>query len=1027
MEARASVLVLVAAVTLLSSLPTTGGAVDEPAALLALKAGFSDPLGALADWKKEDASAPHCRWAGVGCNAGGRVDSLDLSGKNLSGKVSDDVFRLASLRLLNLSYNAFDSVLPKSLAPLSNLQVLDVSQNSFEGAFPAGLGSCADLATVNASGNNFVGPLPVDLANATSLEVLDLRGSFFEGAIPAAYRSLTKLKFLGLSGNNITGKIPPELGELESLESLIIGYNVLDGGIPPELGNLGSLQYLDLAVGNLDGPIPAELGKLPSLTSLYLYKNNLEGKIPAELGNISTLVFLDLSDNLLSGPIPEEVSQLSHLRLLNLMCNHLDGTVPSSIGDKMTSLEVLELWNNSLTGPLPASLGRNAPLQWVDVSSNLFTGPVPLGICDGKALVKLIMFNNGFTGGIPAGLASSCASLVRVRMQGNRLNGTVPVGFGKLPLLQRLELAGNDLSGEIPVDLATSTSLSFIDVSRNRLQYSLPSNIFTIPTLQSFLASDNLISGSIPDDFQDCPALAALDLSNNRLVGTVPSSLASCQRLVKLNLRRNRLEGEIPGALAKMPAMAILDLSGNALTGTIPESFGSSPALETLNLAYNNLSGLVPGNGVLRTINPDELAGNPGLCGGVLPPCNSRGSNNMVANTRPRVTAARLKRVAVGWLVGMLVVFALVAAMLAGRYVYRRWYMYTDGEEEISSGGAWPWRLTAFQRVGFTSADVVACVKEANVVGMGATGVVYKAQLPRATIAVKKLWRPSSQSQAEETTETRTEEVLKEVNLLGRLRHRNIVRMLGYVHNDRDAMMLYEFMPNGSLWEALHGHSPDDHHPRLLEDWVSRYDVAAGVAQGLAYLHHDCHPPVIHRDIKSNNILLDANMEARIADFGLARALARTNESVSVVAGSYGYIAPEYGYTLKVDQKSDIYSYGVVLMELITGRRAVEPEFGEGQDIVGWVRDKIRTNTVEEFLDPNVGGRCAHVREEMLLVLRIAVLCTARAPRDRPSMRDVITMLGEAKPRRKSATNNNTTVVDKDKPVFTTTPDADYA
>jgi serine/threonine protein kinase len=151
----------------------------------------------------------------------------------------------------------------------------------------------------------------------------------------------------------------------------------------------------------------------------------------------------------------------------------------------------------------------------------------------------------------------------------------------------------------------------------------------------------------------------------------------------------------------------------------------------------------------------------------------------------------------------------------------------------------------------------------------------------------------------------------------------------------------------------------------------------------------------------------------------------------------------EYGYTLKVDQKSDIYSYGVVLMELITGRRAVEAEFGEGQDIVGWVRDKIRSNTVEEHLDPHVGGRCAHVREEMLLVLRIAVLCTARAPRDRPSMRDVITMLGEAKPRRKSGSSGTASgkdkdssaaaavapavVVDKDRPVFSTTPDSDYA
>ncbi|TKW38436.1 hypothetical protein SEVIR_1G114100v4 [Setaria viridis] len=1032
MEARAPVLVLAVTLSLILATGVGAAAGDERAALLALKAGFVDSLGALADWK----GSSHCSWTAVGCNAAGLVDRLNLSGKNLSGKVTDDVLRLPSLTVLNLSSNAFAVALPKSFAALSKLQVFDVSQNSFDGAFPAGLSSCADLAIVNASGNNFVGALPADLANATSLETIDLRGSFFGGDIPAAYRSLIKLKFLGLSGNNITGKIPPELGELESLESLIIGYNALEGGIPPELGNLASLQYLDLAVGSLDGPIPAALGRLPALTSLYLYKNNLEGKIPPELGNISTLVFLDLSDNLLTGPIPDEVSQLSHLRLLNLMCNHLDGTVPAAIGD-MPSLEVFELWNNSLTGQLPASLGKSSPLQWVDVSSNSFSGPVPAGICDGKSLAKLIMFNNGFTGGIPAGLAS-CASLVRVRMQSNRLTGTIPIGFGKLPSLQRLELAGNDLSGELPGDLALSTSLSFIDVSHNHLQYSLPSSLFTIPTLQSFLASDNIISGELPDQFQDCPALAALDLSNNRLAGTIPSSLASCQRLVKLNLRHNRLTGEIPKALAKMPAMAILDLSSNSLTGGIPENFGSSPALETLNLAYNNLTGPVPGNGVLRSINPDELAGNAGLCGGVLPPCS--GSRDMgLAAARPH-GSARLKRIAVGWLAGMLAVVAVFAAALGGRYAYRRWYMggggcCGDDESLGAESGAWPWRLTAFQRLGFTSADVLACVKEANVVGMGATGVVYKAELPRArtVIAVKKLWRPAAIDGDAAAGNELTADVLKEVGLLGRLRHRNIVRLLGYLHNDSDAMMLYEFMPNGSLWEALHG-PPEK---RALADWVSRYDVAAGVAQGLAYLHHDCHPPVIHRDIKSNNILLDANMEARIADFGLARALARTNESVSVVAGSYGYIAPEYGYTLKVDQKSDIYSYGVVLMELITGRRAVEAEFGEGQDIVGWVREKIRSNTVEEHLDANVGGRCAHVREEMLLVLRIAVLCTARAPRDRPSMRDVITMIGEAKPRRKSGSSGAgkdagaavpaAVVVDKDKPVFSTTPDSDYA
>ncbi|XP_047078990.1 MDIS1-interacting receptor like kinase 1-like [Lolium rigidum] len=1022
MAARVAVLLLLVALSVIFFTGNVGAAgSDEGAALLALKAGFVDPLGVLDDWKT---ASLHCRWTGVRCNAAGLVDGLDLAGRNLSGSISGDLLRLPALAILNISSNSFAAALPKSLSPLSSLQVFDVSQNSFEGSFPAGLGSCADLVAVNGSGNNFVGPLPVDLANATSLESIDMRGAFFSGHIPAAYGRLAKLKFLGLSGNNIGGKIPSELGEMEALESLLIGYNELEGPIPPELGNLASLQYLDLAIGNLNGAIPPEIGRLPALTELYLYKNKLVGKIPPELGNASSLVFLDLSDNLLTGPIPAEMAHLSNLQLLNLMCNHLNGAVPAAIAD-MPELQVLELWNNSLSGPLPSALGQNSPLQWVDVSSNAFTGGIPAGICDGKALAKLIMFRNGFTGEIPAGVAS-CASLERVRAQGNRLNGTIPAGFGKLPLLERLELAGNDLSGEIPGDLASSTSLSFIDVSRNRLQGSLPSSLFSIAGLQSFLASGNLITGELPDEFQDCPALGALDLSGNRLVGKIPSSLASCQRLVNLNLQHNGLTGEIPPALAKMPALAILDLSSNLLSGGIPDNFGNSPALETLNLANNNLTGPVPGNGVLRTINPSELAGNAGLCGGVLPPCS--GSRAAGLSRARGSGSARIRHAALGWLVGTVAVVAAFTALFGGWHAYRRWYV-VGGAGEYSSG-AWPWRLTAFQRLGFTCADVLACIKESNVVGMGATGVVYKAELPRAraVIAVKKLWRPA----ASDANVDLTADVLKEVGLLGRLRHRNIVRLLGYIHNDADAMMLYEFMPNGSLWEALHGGTPETR--TMLVDWVSRYDVAAGVAQGLAYLHHDCHPPVLHRDIKSNNILLDADMQARVADFGLARALARSGESVSVVAGSYGYIAPEYGYTLKVDQKSDIYSYGVVLMELITGRRAVEAAFGEGQDIVGWVRDKIRSNTVEEHLDPLVGGGCAHVREEMLLVLRIAVLCTAKLPRDRPSMRDVLTMLGEAKPRRKSgssATASNaavvtapTAVVDKDKPVFSTTPDS---
>ncbi|KAG6495500.1 hypothetical protein ZIOFF_043325 [Zingiber officinale] len=1025
---------------------------ENMAALLSIKSQLDDPLKVLQDWKlpAEAAGSPYCNWTGVHCNSAGLVDGLDLSRRNLSGIISDDIRRLHALARLNLCGNSFSSSLPAALSNLTVLQEFDVSDNDFVGHFPADLGACPSLLSLNASGNNFEGPLPHEISNATSLETLDLRGNFFSGSVPPAYKSLQKLKFLGVSGNNLTGRLPAELGQLASLETLIVGYNELEGPIPAEFGNLTKLQYLDMAIGNLHGPIPGVLGKLQFLTTVYLYKNNIGGEIPSEIGNISTLQLLDLSDNLISGTIPPELSQLANLQLINLMCNKLKGLVPAGIGE-LPQLEVLELWNNSLVGSLPADLGHNSPLQWLDVSSNSLTGEIPAGLCDGGNLTKLILFNNALSGPIPTGL-STCLPLVRVRMHNNQLNGTIPGGLGGLPRLQRLELAGNDLCGEIPDDLSLSTSLSFIDLSHNRLSSTLPPTILSMPTLQSFSAADNELAGEIPGEIQDCASLSALDLSTNRLFGSIPSSLASCERLVSLSLRNNQLSGGIPSSLAMIPTLSILDLSNNFLTGPIPDNFGSSLALEMLNLANNNLSGEVPSNGLLRTINPDDLAGNPGLCGGVLRPC---GGSNLPQESAAKSTALHIKHIAAGWVVGITAVLSIGIAVFGARKLYKRWLAdglcCADNQFDEEFGGSWPWRLTPFQRVNFTSADVLACVKECNVIGMGAMGVVYKAELPRhhGVLAVKKLWQAEAG------------DLVTEVSLLGRLRHRNIVRMLGYVRNDREMMILYEYMPNGSLWEALHGKQhQQQHQQRVLVDWVSRYNVAVGIAHGLAYLHHDCYPPVIHRDVKSSNVLLDASLEARIADFGLARMMVHKNETVSAVAGSYGYIAPgrylfsnllvhdyelvtmliwlilssncgtEYGYTLKVNQKSDIYSFGVVLMELLTGRRPVEVEFGEGQDIVGWVKEKLRRDQgIEELLDATAGARCEHVRDEMLLVLRIAVLCTGRSPKDRPSMRDVLIMLGEAKPRRKSngsAVAASCNVVGMDKPVFTTSLDSDY-
>ncbi|XP_006412927.2 MDIS1-interacting receptor like kinase 1 [Eutrema salsugineum] len=1010
MKMKMKIVVLFLCYCYIGSTSSVSASIDngnELSVLLSVKSTLIDPLNFLKDWKLSEAG-DHCNWTGVRCNSHGNVEKLDLSGMNLTGKISDSIKQLRSLVSFNISCNGFDSMLPKSLPPLKSV---DISQNSFSGNLFLFGNESLGLVHLNASGNNLSGNLTEDLGNLVSVEVLDLRGNFFQGSLPSSFKNLQKLRFLGLSGNNLTGELPSVLGEIPSLESAVLGYNEFTGPIPPEFGNINSLKYLDLAIGKLSGQIPSELGKLKSLETLLVYQNNFTGKIPPEIGNITTLKVLDLSDNALSGEIPVEIAELKNLELLNLMRNRLSGSVPPMISN-LAQLQVLELWNNTLSGELPSDLGKNSPLQWLDVSSNSFSGEIPSTLCSKGNLTKLILFNNTFSGQIPATI-STCQSLVRVRMQNNLLNGSIPIGFGKLEKLQRLELAGNRLTGGIPGDLSDSVSLSFIDFSRNQIRSSLPSTILSIHNLQAFLVAENDLSGEVPDQFQDCPSLSNLDLSSNSLTGTIPSSIASCEKLVSLSLRNNHLTGEIPRQITTMSALAVLDLSNNSLTGELPESIGTSPALELLNVSYNKLTGPVPINGFLRTINPDDLRGNSGLCGGVLPPCSK--FQGVTSGHR----SFHGKRIVAGWLIGIASVLALGFLAIVARTLYKRWYSNGFCSDETASKGEWPWRLMAFHRLGFTASDILSCIKESNMIGMGATGIVYKAEMSRSNtvLAVKKLWRSAA-----DIEDGNTGDFVGEVNLLGKLRHRNIVRLLGFLYNDKNMMIVYEFMLNGNLGDAIHGKNAAG---RLLVDWVSRYNIALGVAHGLAYLHHDCHPPVIHRDIKSNNILLDANLDARIADFGLARMMARKKETVSMVAGSYGYIAPEYGYTLKVDEKIDIYSYGVVLLELLTGRRPLEPEFGESVDIVEWVRNKIRDNiSLEEALDPNVGN-CRYVQEEMLLVLQIALLCTTKLPKDRPSMRDVISMLGEAKPRRKSNSNEENTsrsLAEKPTSVFSTSP-----
>ncbi|XP_010546156.1 PREDICTED: leucine-rich repeat receptor-like protein kinase TDR [Tarenaya hassleriana] len=969
----------------------------ELVSLISIKTSLKGSPSAFLDWDvataaAADGDAVWCSWSGVECdNVTARVTSLDLSRRNLSGRVPDEIRYLSGLFHLNLSGNSLDGSFPTSVFELYKLMTLDISHNSFGSSFPPGISKLKFLRVLDAFSNNFDGRLPEEVARLRFLEVVNFGGSYFEGEIPPSYGGLQRLKFLNLAGNVLEGGLPPRLGFLPELQHMEIGYNQFTGSIPMEFSLLSNLKYLDVSNCSLSGTLTQELGNLSKLETLYLFDNNFSGEIPASYGNLRALKSLDLSSNQLSGSIPEGFSGLKELTWLSLISNNLTGEVPHGIGE-LPELSTLLLWNNNFTGALPEKLGSNGKLTVLDVSNNSFTGTVPPLLCHGNALFKLILFSNMFNGELPRSL-TNCTSLWRLRIQNNRLNGSIPLGFGSLRNLTFVDLSNNRFSGEIPVDFAGAPVLQYLNLSSNSFHSRLPGNIWSAPSLQILTASFSDLIGEIPS-YVGCKSFYRIELQGNSLNGTIPWDIGHCEKLLCLNLSRNSLSGIIPWEISTLPSIADVDLSHNLLTGTIPSDFGNSKTIMTFNVSHNLLTGPIPA-GSFANLNPSFFSSNEGLCGDVLAkPCASGSAGDGEANLGGRRKEPQPKTTAGA------IVWIMAAAMGIGFFVLvaaTRCFKasYGGGIDGRRGGEIGPWKLTAFQRLNFTAEDVVECLsKTDNIIGMGSTGTVYKAEMPNGEIiAVKKLWGKNKENGK---IRRRNGGALAEVEVLGNVRHRNIVRLLGCCSNRECTMLLYEYMRNGSLDELLHAGEK-----AAAAEWTALHRIAVGVAQGISYLHHDCEPVIVHRDLKPSNILLDSEMEARVADFGVAK-LIQSDESMSVVAGSYGYIAPEYAYTLQVDKKSDIYSYGVILLEMITGKRSVDAEFGEGNSVVDWVRSKLKTKDgADDILDKSVGGSCHVVREEMKQMLRIALSCTNRNPTDRPPMRDVVMMLQEAKPKRK--------------------------
>ncbi|RZC46829.1 hypothetical protein C5167_039778 [Papaver somniferum] len=965
--------------------------------LISLKQSFQTFPSSLNTWNEPNYSSLCSSWVGIKCNNYQTIVSLDLSNSQISGVLSPVITHLTSLVNLSISNNNFSGSFPSQIHRITSLKYLNVSTNHFNGTLKWGFIELRELEVLDCYDNNFNGFLPLGVTQLPKLIHLDFGGNFFTGNIPPSYGVMKQLKFLSVKGNDLNGVIPSELSNLTQLEYLYLGYyNVFEGGIPSDFGKLANLVYLDMSSCELQGSIPSELGFLKQLDTLFLQTNQLTGLIPPELGKLSNLRSLDLSNNDLTGEVPAELSQLKELTLLNLFMNRFHGEIPDFVAE-LPSLQVLQLWQNNFTGVIPPKLGTSGRLKFLDVSTNKLTGLVPKSLCFARTLETLILLRNFLFGPLPKDLGE-CLTLKRVRLGQNYLTGSIPDGFLYLPMLILVELQSNYLTGSISEEhnkVSSPTELDQLNLSNNRLSGSLPRSIGNFTGLKILQLSGNGFSGKIPSELGNLKHLLKLDMSKNKLSGELPLEIGYCLLLSYIDLSQNQLSGPIPVQIAQIQVLNYLNISWNQLNQSLPKEIGSIKSLTSADFSHNDLSGLIPETGQFAYFNSTSFVGNPKLCGGgsndvSINRCISWSnlSSSGFAQRRTRSTIfGRYKLVFALGLLACSLAFAVVAIMKT---------------KSIRRKDPKAWKLTAFQKLDFGQDDILECLKENNIIGRGGAGIVYKGTMPNGeNIAVKRLLGITKGSSHDDNGFS------AEVQTLGRIRHRNIVRLIAFCSNKDTNLLVYEYMPNGSLGEVLHGKRGG------YLNWETRLKIAMEAAKGLCYLHHDCSPLILHRDVKSNNILLDSDFEAHVADFGLAKFLqdTGTSECMSAIAGSYGYIAPEYAYTLKVDEKSDVYSFGVVLLELITGRRPVG-DFGNGEeedglvDIVQWTKMITDWNNenVTKILDERLlvlvnNGKNTSIPflNEAMQVFFVGMLCVQEHSFERPTMREVVQMLSQAK------------------------------
>ncbi|XP_050147126.1 MDIS1-interacting receptor like kinase 2-like isoform X18 [Malus sylvestris] len=758
------------------------------------------------------------------------------------------------------------------------------------------------------------------------------------------------LTHFNLSGNYFRGPIPSAIGNLSNLttldfnnNSLYNSYNGFSGPIPNSIGLISGLQYIDLSNNFLEGKIPPSIGKLRELQSLDLSYNSLNSSIPSELGLCTNLTHLSLSSNKFNGELPLSLSNLKNLVELRLDANLFIGQILPSLVSNWTELVSLYLQDNSFSGTISAEIGLLTQLQYLRLYSNEFRGEIPQSLGNLSQLQVLFLDHNYFTGEIPQSLGK-LTQLQGLYLDHNHLTGEIPQSLGKLTQLQRLYLSHNQLTGEIPQSLGKLTQLQRLNLSHNQLTGEIPQSLGKLPQLQQLYLSDNHLTGEIPQSLGNLSRLQRLDLSANNFTGMIPR-ISGLTGLDYLNLSSNSLSGAIPSELRMLTELDVFNASHNHLSGEIQSALAD---LLTLNISmydfsYNNLTGPFPTCGIFNKVPTSAFVGNHGLWSAEGP-------------TECAISIAAL------------------FLMFCKRSTIRPQVIKTSQNFESFEA------MILQEEVKFTFAEVVKAVDdfhEKYCIGEGGFGKVYKAELQSGqVVAVKRL----NTDDSNDVPAINLQSFQNEIRTLTNIRHRNIVRLYGFSTRKGCIFLLYEYLERGSLGKALYGIEG------VTElGWPYRVNIVQGLARALSYLHHDCSPPIVHRDVTVNNVLLEQDFEPRLSDFGTARLLSIDSSNWTNIVGSLGYMAPELAYIMQVTDKCDVYSFGVVALEVMMGRHPgdmLESQLSESSTSMKGNADLLLKDVLDQRLEPPAN----ELAKAVVLVMSIALACIRTRPGLRPTM-----------------------------------------